>query len=439
MSLTVHLSYLLALLVAGLAQGIKGSLRGQDPGPQPLELKEVFTLFQIRYNRSYSHPAEHARRLDIFAGNLAKAQQLQEEDLGTAEFGVTPFSDLTEEEFGQLYGHQRVAGEAPSVSQKVGSEEWGQSVPLTCDWRKEAGIISSIRNQVSAPLRPGPIQPWGREGEERGKACIPFPHPHPSTTSKTATVAGPWQQRATSRPCGPSNIISLWKSPCKVWLGEGTCVTETGVPGASAPTRSLLAPELLDCDRCGNGCKGGFVWDAFVTVLNYSGLASDKDYPFKGNSKPHRCLAKKHKKVAWIQDFIMLQPCEQSIARYLATQGPITVTINKKLLQQYQKGVIKATPTTCDPQLVDHSVLLVGFGKSKSAEGRQAEAVSSWSHPHPRYSIPYWILKNSWGANWGEEGYFRLHRGSNTCGITKYPFTARLDKPAEKHQVSCPP
>ncbi|XP_059788028.1 cathepsin W [Balaenoptera ricei] len=376
MSLTVHLSYLLALLVAGLAQGIKGSLRSQDPGPQPLELKEVFTLFQIRYNRSYSHPAEHARRLDIFARNLAKAQQLQEEDLGTAEFGVTPFSDLTEEEFGQLYGHQRVAGEAPSVSQKVGSEEWGQSVPSTCDWRKKAGIISSIRNQQNC------------------NCC--------------------WAMAAAG------NIEALWAIRYHQSL-------------------EVSVQELLDCDRCGNGCKGGFVWDAFITVLNNSGLASDKDYPFKGNSKTHRCLAKKHKKVAWIQDFIMLQPCEQSIARYLATQGPITVTINMKLLQQYQKGVIKATPTTCDPQLVDHSVLLVGFGKSKSVEGRQAEAISSRSHPHPRYSIPYWILKNSWGANWGEEGYFRLHRGSNTCGITKYPFTARVDKPVKKHQVSCPP
>ncbi|KAB0407478.1 hypothetical protein E2I00_007651, partial [Balaenoptera physalus] len=334
MSLTVHLSYLLALLVAGLAQGIKGSLRGQEPGPQPLELKEVFTLFQIRYNRSYSHPAEHARRLDIFARNLAKAQQLQEEDLGTAEFGVTPFSDLTEDEFGQLYGHQRVAGEAPSVSQKVGSEEWGQSVPPTCDWRKKAGIISSIRNQQNC------------------NCC--------------------WAMAAAG------NIEALWAIKYHQSL-------------------EVSVQELLDCDRCGNGCKGGFVWDAFITVLN------------------------------------------NSIARYLATQGPITVTINMKLLQQYQKGVIKATPTTCDPQLVDHSVLLVGFGKSKSVEGRQAEAISSRSHPHPRYSIPYWILKNSWGANWGEEGYFRLHRGSNTCGITKYPFTARVDKPVKKHQVSCPP
>ncbi|TEA11692.1 hypothetical protein DBR06_SOUSAS6910170 [Sousa chinensis] len=376
MSLTVHLSCLLALLVAGLAQGIKSSLRGQDPGPQPLELKEVFTLFQIQYNRSYSHPAEHARRLDIFARNLAKAQQLQEEDLGTAEFGVTPFSDLTEEEFGQIYGHQRVAGEAPSVSQKVGSEEWGQSVPLTCDWRKKAGIISPIRNQQNC------------------NCC--------------------WAMAAAG------NIEALWAIK-------------------NDQSLEVSVQELLDCDRCGNGCKGGFVWDAFITVLNNSGLASDKDYPFKGNSKPHRCQAKKHKKVAWIQDFIMLQPCEQSIARYLATQGPITVTINMKLLQQYQKGVIKATSTTCDPQLVDHSVLLVGFGKSKSVEGRQAEAISSRSPPHPRYSIPYWILKNSWGANWGEEGYFRLHRGSNTCGITKYPLTARVDKPVKKHQVSCPP
>lgn len=38
---------------------------------------------------------EYARRLDIFAHNLAQAQRLQEEDLGTAEFGETPFSDLT--------------------------------------------------------------------------------------------------------------------------------------------------------------------------------------------------------------------------------------------------------------------------------------------------------------------------------------------------------
>ncbi|KAM7226248.1 hypothetical protein CapIbe_022393 [Capra ibex] len=375
MAPTVHLSCLLALLVAGLAQGIKGSLRGQDPGPQPLELKEVFRLFQMQYNRSYPNPAEHARRLDIFAQNLAKAQRLQEEELGTAEFGVTQFSDLTEEEFVQLYG-SRVAGEALGVSRKVGSEEWGESQPPTCDWRNKPNTISPVRNQGNC------------------NCC--------------------WAMAAAG------NIEALWAI-------------------SSQPPVEVSVQQLLDCDHCRNGCHGGFVWDAFLTVLNNSGLASEKDYPFVGRGKTHRCLAEKYKKVAWIQDFIMLQACEQSIARHLATQGPITVTINMKLLQQYQKGVIKATPTTCDPRHVDHSVLLVGFGKTKSVEGRQGKAASFGSYTRPRRSMAYWTLKNSWGPHWGEEGYFRLHRGSNTCGITKYPVTARVDIPKKKQQVSCPP
>ncbi|XP_047679726.1 cathepsin W isoform X2 [Prionailurus viverrinus] len=374
MAMTVYLSCLLVLSMAGLAQGIKSSLRSQDPGPQPLELKQAFTLFQIQYNRSYSNPEEYARRLDIFAHNLAQAQQLEEEDLGTAEFGVTPFSDLTEEEFGRLYGHRRMDGEAPKVGREVGSEEWGESVPPTCDWRKLDGVISSVKKQESC-------------------SCC-------------------WAMAAAG------NIEALW-----------------GIKYRQSV--ELSVQELLDCGRCGDGCRGGFVWDAFITVLNNSGLASEKDYPFQGHVKPHRCLAKKHKKVAWIQDFIMLPDNEQKIAWYLATQGPITVTINMKLLKLYKKGVIEATPTSCDPFLVDHSVLLVGFGKSESVADRRAGAAGA--QPQSRRSIPFWILKNSWGTKWGEKGYFRLYRGNNTCGITKYPLTARVDQPAKKRPVSCPP
>lgn len=65
--------------------GWKGAQPGLLPAPEGLGV----SLGQLPLG------PEHARRLDIFAHNLAQAQRLQEEDLGTAEFGVTPFSDLT--------------------------------------------------------------------------------------------------------------------------------------------------------------------------------------------------------------------------------------------------------------------------------------------------------------------------------------------------------
>ncbi|XP_004618593.2 cathepsin W [Sorex araneus] len=364
MELTGARACLLALCLAGLVPGIQGSVQGQDPGERPLELKEVFALFQAQYNRSYPSATEHARRLAIFARNLERAQQLQEEALGTAEFGVTPFSDLTEEEFGQLYGHRTAAAGPPQVNAKAVAEEWGTPVPLSCNWTK-AGVISPIREQKQC------------------KCC--------------------WAMAAAD------NIEALWA------IGYQRKV-------------SVSVQELLDCDRCGNGCQGGFVWDAFYTVLNNSGLASEHDYPFKGDRQAHRCRAREHRKVAWIEDFVMLPRNESNMASYLATHGPITVTINMKLLQLYTGGVIMATASECDPRMVDHVVLLVGFGKGS---GRAATAL----RPRPRQSRPYWLLKNSWGDKWGEKGYFRLHRGSNTCGIKKFPLTALLHKP-KRH--SCP-
>lgn len=54
--------------------------------------------------------------------------------------------------------------------------------------------------------------------------------------------------------------------------------------------------------------------------MSSGGLASEKDYPFQGHQKPHRCLAKKYKKVAWIQDFTMLSSNELGMAR-VAMEG----------------------------------------------------------------------------------------------------------------------
>lgn len=67
----------------------------------------------------------------------------------------------------------------------------------------------------------------------------------------------------------------------------------------------------------------GGQWDGGYSVakpiswscLSSGGLASEKDYPFKGYPNPHGCLANRYKKVAWIQDFTMLDSDEQGTAR----------------------------------------------------------------------------------------------------------------------------
>ncbi|XP_074130954.1 cathepsin W [Sminthopsis crassicaudata] len=317
--------------------------------PVTQDLRERFKAFQIQYNKSYPDAAEQEHRFKIFADNLARAQQLTEEHQGLAQFGMTQFSDLTEEEFRWLYQPSRPSYSEPRV--KTGGYPRLQRLKTrSCDWRK-AGVLNPVRDQKNC------------------NSC--------------------WAIAAVG------NVEALWAIKYQQHF-------------------NLSVQELLDCRCCGQGCEGGFVWDAYTTILKQSGLAEEQDYPYRPQLS-NGCQ-KKIKK-AWIHDFLMLLKEENYMAQYLAENGPITVSINAVLLQSYTKGVIKPGHN-CDPEYVDHVVQLVGFGQI--------------------HNFTYWILKNSWGSHWGERGYFRLTRGNNACGITKYPLTAVLKGKSRALQMRCP-
>ncbi|VAI20411.1 unnamed protein product [Triticum turgidum subsp. durum] len=155
-------------------------------------------------------------------------------------------------------------------------------------------------------------------------------------------------------------------------------------------------------DSCDAGCNGGLMTSAFSYLLKSGGLEREKDYPYTG--KDGTCKFEKSKIAASVQNFSVVAVDEEQIAANLVKYGPLAIGINAAYMQTYIGGV--SCPYICGRHL-DHGVLLVGYGASGFAPSRFKEK-------------PYWIIKNSWGENWGDKGYYKICRGSNVrnkCGV----------------------
>lgn len=112
---------------------------------------------------------------------------------------------------------------------------------------------------------------------------------------------------------------------------------------------------------------------------------------------------------------VQIMDDEDALNDYLMTQGPVSVGVDANdAWQQYVGGVM--TADQCNGQL-DHAVQAVGIN-TLSAE-------------------PYIKVRNSWGAEWGEEGHIRLAYGTDTCGISQMASTVSVKKydPFNKIQV----
>ncbi|KAL3734210.1 hypothetical protein ACJRO7_023541 [Eucalyptus globulus] len=178
---------------------------------------------------------------------------------------------------------------------------------------------------------------------------------------------------------------------------------------ATGELTSLSEQQLVDCDHecdpeeygaCDSGCSGGLMTTAFEYTLKVGGLEREEDYPYTGTDRGS-CKFEKSKIAASVSNFSVITLDEEQIAANLVKNGPLAVGINAVYMQTYVGGV--SCPYICGKHL-DHGVLLVGYGSAGYAPIRFKEK-------------PYWIIKNSWGENWGENGYYKICRGRNICGV----------------------
>ncbi|KAI4367265.1 hypothetical protein MLD38_023022 [Melastoma candidum] len=172
---------------------------------------------------------------------------------------------------------------------------------------------------------------------------------------------------------------------------------------------SLSEQQLVDCDHecdpeepgsCDSGCNGGLMNSAFEYTLKAGGLMREEDYPYTGTDRA-TCKFDKSKIVASVANFSVVSLDEDQIAANLLKNGPLAIAINAVYMQTYIGGV--SCPYICSRRL-DHGVLLVGYGSAGYSPIRLKEK-------------PYWIIKNSWGKTWGENGYYKICRGRNICGV----------------------
>ena len=171
--------------------------------------------------------------------------------------------------------------------------------------------------------------------------------------------------------------------------------------------------QLVDCDHENYGCDGGYMHLAFNYTINNNWLLPSQHYPY--NAKRGFCngFVNKNSPINLLSYGFVRYGDEEDLKYVLATNGPVSVAIDVSEygnLMYYQEGIF--TDATCSSMNLNHAVLLVGYG-------------TDFIHGD------YWIIKNSWGSNFGEKGYFRLKRNKNMCGIASmavYPIAFRNTK-----------
>lgn len=170
---------------------------------------------------------------------------------------------------------------------------------------------------------------------------------------------------------------------------------------------SLSEQELVDCDKKtgDQGCRGGLPTNAFKDMIqNKLGLETESAYPY--TAKNGHCQAEKSKEQVFITGQKGISKDEDQIAAALQQYGPLSIGINAGLMQHYKGGVANPSKQQCNPRSLDHGVAIVGFGQDQGKK--------------------YWIIRNSWGASWGEKGYYRIARGTGACGLNTDVNTATM-------------
>jgi len=190
--------------------------------------------------------------------------------------------------------------------------------------------------------------------------------------------------------CGSCWAFSTTENIESVWAIAGNTLV------------SLAPQQIVDCDTTDDGCNGGNPPTAYEYVIKAGGLELEKSYPY--TAKDGTCTAKASLEVAKISGYTWATKTKNETEMQVATlnEAPLSICVDAITWQTYVSGIITKN---CGTSL-DHCVQIIGWGTDAN--------------------VDYWLVRNSWGASWGEAGYIRVERNKDLCGIAQEATTSHV-------------
>jgi len=177
------------------------------------------------------------------------------------------------------------------------------------------------------------------------------------------------------------------------WAFSATETIESYLALAGHGLHSLSMEQIVECDTTSYGCNGGWTIHAYQYVQRAGGIDSYSEYPYtSGDGVTGACRSNLNKHQAKVNSYRQLNG-ENGIHAQASTAGPVSVCVDAASWQFYHSGVL----STCGQQ-IDHCVQLTGYANY----GRAGS---------------HWIVRNSWGTGWGQNGYIYIATGRNLCAI----------------------
>jgi len=187
------------------------------------------------------------------------------------------------------------------------------------------------------------------------------------------------------------------------WAFSAVAATEGIVKLKTGKLISLSEQELVDCDVHGTdqGCEGGLMDDAFKFIISNGGLTAESSYPY--TAEDGKCKSRSSS-AATIKSYEDVPANNEGALMAAVASQPVSVAVDggDMTFQFYKGGVMTGS---CGTDL-DHGIAAIGYGAT--SDGTE-----------------YWLLKNSWGTTWGENGFLRMEKDisdkKGMCGLAMEP------------------